>query len=193
LAKNVRNTIFDYDGKSSAGQDAGSSYENHPALVELEPAESDELWAGSPEAGRIASRRYRVYKRWMDVGLVLFMAPLLVALFALVAAIVRFSSRGPIFYKQERIGRHGITFTMYKFRTMKMDADQILLNYLLTNPAAHQEWMQRHKLCEDPRLTACGRFLRTASLDELPQIWNILRGDMSLVGPRPIIWAEKGR
>ena len=145
------------------------------------------------EAHRVTSRQYRLYKRWMDVSLVLMTSPLLLALFAAIAVIVRISSKGPVFYKHKRIGRHGRIFTMYKFRTMKVDADQMLLHYLLSNPAAHREWMLKQKLHDDPRLTPCGQFLRTTSLDEFPQIWNILNGDMSLVGPRPIILAEKER
>ena len=188
---------MDYQENSSARR-LDSHYESRRQLVEPETSTNDELSnslqdAGCPEARAVASRRYRFCKRWMDVGLVILTAPLLLALVAVVAAIVRISSKGSIFYKQQRIGRHGIPFTMYKFRTMKVDADQILISHLLTHPAARQEWMQKHKLSEDPRLTPCGRFLRTASLDELPQVWNVLRGDMSLVGPRPIIWAEKER
>jgi lipopolysaccharide/colanic/teichoic acid biosynthesis glycosyltransferase len=197
LAKNVRNAILDYSEKSSAVRTQASSYGSLREVVEGESLAGGELFsslgAGCPEASHITSRHYRVYKRWMDVGLVLLTAPFLLALFAAVAAVVRFSSKGSIFYKQKRIGQYGTTFTMYKFRTMKVDADQILMDHLLTNPAARQEWMLKHKLSEDPRLSSCGRFLRTASLDELPQIWNVLRGDMSLVGPRPIVWAEKER
>jgi len=129
----------------------------------------------------------------MDVLLVLATSPLLLALFTVIAFVVRVSSKGPVLYKHKRVGRHGNIFTMYKFRTMKVDGDRILLRHLLANPAAEQEWMLKQKLCDDPRLTPCGRFLRTASLDELPQIWNVLRGEMSLVGPRPIICEEKER
>lgn len=169
---------------------------NHGELLKVcSPAEDQAVASDIPfsEVRRVTGRGYRHLKRWMDVFLVLASSPLLLALFTAIAVAVRISSKGPIFYKHKRVGLHGSTFTIYKFRTMQMDADQILLHHLLANPDAQREWMQKQKLCDDPRLTPCGRFLRTASLDEFPQLWNVLRGDMSLVGPRPIIWAEKER
>jgi len=189
LAKTVRNTIPNYQRESIR--------ENHGELHKVRsPAADDQRVVPDirfSEVRRVTSRRYRLYKRWMDVFLVLATSPVLLALFTLIAVVVRVSSKGPIFYKHKRIGLHGSTFTMYKFRTMKVDADQILLHHLLANPAAQREWMLKQKLCDDPRLTPCGRFLRTTSLDEFPQLWNVLRGDMSLVGPRPIIYAERER
>ncbi len=197
MAKNITNAIRQFPGESSAATLPAHPFDSPHEVLTMPSTATQETYGaeerGLPEAQAVQSRRYRLCKRWMDIGLVLLAGPLLLALFVVVAAIVRLSSKGPIFYKQRRIGRHGRMFTLYKFRTMKVDADQILLNHLLTNPAAHHEWMQKHKLSDDPRLTSCGRFLRTASLDELPQIWNVLRGEMSLVGPRPIIWAEKER
>ena len=112
----------------------------------------------SREVKVLAGKRYRYCKRWMDLGLVVITSPLLIALFTLVAVVVRLSSRGPVFFKHQRIGRYGRPFTMFKFRTMKVGSEQILLNHLLANPAAHQEWMLRHKLCDDPRLTPCRPF-----------------------------------
>jgi exopolysaccharide production protein ExoY len=189
LAKTDRNTIPNYQREFIG--------ENHRDLLNLRsPAAHDPRLTSDirfSEVRSVTSRRYTLYKRWIDVFLVLATSPLLLVLFTVIAVVVRVSSKGPIFYKHKRIGLHGSTFTMYKFRTMKVDADQILLHHLLANPAAQREWMMKQKLCDDPRLTPCGRFLRTASLDEFPQIWNVLRGDMSLVGPRPIIWAEKER
>ena len=189
MAKTVRNTIPHYQRESIG--------ENHGALLKACSRAADNQRVTPDikfsEVRRVTSRRYRLYKRWMDVSLVLATSPLLLALFTIIALVVRVSSKGPIFYKHKRIGLHGRTFTMYKFRTMKVDADQILLHHLRANPAAQREWMLKQKLCDDPRLTPCGRFLRTASLDEFPQVWNVLRGDMSLVGPRPIVGAEKER
>ena len=100
---------------------------------------------------------------------------------------VRMSSRGPIFYGQKRVGRGGREFTAWKFRSMMVNADAVLEEYLDSNPAARAEWEHHRKLENDPRVTRIGRFLRKTSLDELPQLWNVLRGEMSLVGPRPIV------
>ena len=193
----MHNTIRDYQQASTAKRSPLTGHESRCELREVPLSTADDrsgaLDAEFPEADRVTGRRYGLCKRWMDLVLVIAASPLLLAVFLVVAAVVRFSSKGSLFYKHQRIGRYGTTFTMYKFRTMKVDADQILLDHLLANPAAYQEWMLKHKLCDDPRLTSCGRFLRMASLDELPQIWNVLRGNMSLVGPRPIIWAEQER
>ena len=114
---------------------------------------------------------------------------LLPALFYLCVA-VKMSSRGPIFYGHKRIGRYGKTFKAWKFRTMFQDATLVLEQYLEDNPEAMEEWQRDHKLKYDPRITRIGRFMRKTSLDELPQLWNVIRGDMSLVGPRPIVTEE---
>ena len=126
-------------------------------------------------------------KRLVDfvfAGLICLLAsPLLLA----IALSIRLSSPGPIFYGQRRIGRGGRSFTAWKFRTMVPEAERVLHQYLQNNPALRAEWEETHKLKKDPRITWIGRFLRTTSLDELPQLWNILNGEMSLVGPRPIV------
>ena len=106
---------------------------------------------------------------------------------ATICLLIRLSSRGPIFYSQNRIGFRGREFRAWKFRSMQQNADQVLDEYLANNPAARWEWNETHKLKKDPRVTSIGKFLRASSLDELPQLWNIMRGEMSLVGPRPII------
>ncbi|PQO43890.1 exopolysaccharide biosynthesis polyprenyl glycosylphosphotransferase [Blastopirellula marina] len=108
--------------------------------------------------------------------------------FCLFAAIaIKLSSPGPIFYGQKRVGRFGKEFTAWKFRTMRQNADQVLNQYLESDPALKAEWEETHKLKRDPRITSIGGLLRKTSLDELPQLWNILVGDMSAVGPRPIV------
>lgn len=126
-------------------------------------------------------------KRVIDFSLAalicLLASPLLIA----ICVAIRLSSPGPILYGQQRVGRGGRSFTAWKFRTMVPDAERVLNQYLQSNPAYKAEWDQTHKLKKDPRVTWIGRFLRTTSLDELPQLWNILSGDMSLVGPRPIV------
>jgi exopolysaccharide production protein ExoY len=98
----------------------------------------------------------------------------------------------PIF-SQQRVGRDGKPFACYKFRSMVVGAEQVLADYLRHNPAAKDEWLRTYKLANDPRITPVGHFLRKSSLDELPQLFNVLRGDMSLVGPRPIVPAEVPR
>ncbi len=132
----------------------------------------------------------RLLKRSLDVGLALLISVIVLPLLAIVAILLRLEGRGPVFYGQSRLGRRGEPFTAWKFRSMVADADEILESFLLANPAAREEWERDHKLKHDPRITWLGRILRSTSLDELPQIWNVLRGDMSLVGPRPIVRAE---
>ena len=134
--------------------------------------------------------RYRVIKRVLDIVLVVLASPLLLLVFLAVVAAVRFTSPGPILFSHRRIRKHGRFFSMWKFRTMCVDSAQVLEDYLAAHPEARVEWRLTHKLKNDPRVTRVGVFLRKSSLDELPQFWNVLRGTMSLVGPRPIVAAE---
>ena len=134
--------------------------------------------------------RYRVVKRIMDVVLVLLTTPVLLPLIGIVSAMVMLSSPGPTFYSHRRVKRSGSFFPMWKFRTMCVNSAEVLENYLARHPDARAEWNKTHKLRNDPRISPIGSFLRRYSLDELPQLWNVLRGDMSLVGPRPIVAAE---
>jgi len=134
--------------------------------------------------------RYRVVKRTFDVALVLIFSPLILLTIGLVAAMVWLSSPGPIFYSHRRIRKNGAFFSMWKFRTMCVNSAEVLEEYLARNPEARAEWNKSHKLRRDPRITPMGGFLRRYSLDELPQLWNVLVGQMSLVGPRPIVAAE---
>jgi Undecaprenyl-phosphate galactose phosphotransferase WbaP len=134
--------------------------------------------------------RYRVVKRCFDILLVLISVPVTLPLLAIVSAVVMFSSPGPIFYSHRRIRKNGAFFSMWKFRTMCVNSAEVLEDYLARHPDAHSEWNQTHKLRKDPRITPLGVFLRRYSLDELPQLWNVLMGQMSLVGPRPIVAAE---
>jgi Undecaprenyl-phosphate galactose phosphotransferase WbaP len=133
---------------------------------------------------------YRVIKRWIDVAFVVLITPVLIPLMLLVAAIVKLSSPGPVFYSHRRIRRNGEFFSMWKFRTMCQNSAEVLELYLQRHPEARAEWNKTHKLRHDPRITPVGSFLRRYSLDELPQMWNVLTGQMSLVGPRPIVAAE---
>jgi exopolysaccharide production protein ExoY len=104
--------------------------------------------------------------------------------------LVKFSDGGSVFYGHRRIGRGGQAFSCLKFRTMVPDGDEVLAAYLRKNPDAREEWRRDQKLRNDPRVTRVGAVLRKLSLDELPQIVNILRGDMSIVGPRPVVRDE---
>ena len=132
-------------------------------------------------------------KRCFDVVGSLILFVLLAPTFVVVALLIKLDSPGPIFYRQERLGHKGETFKILKFRTMRIDADAYLASLIERDPALRAEFKALHKLTNDPRVTRLGRFLRAASLDELPQILNVLKGDMSLVGPRPIVWAERHR
>lgn len=133
---------------------------------------------------------YSVLKRSMDVMLILLTAPLTLPICLVIALSVVLSSPGPIFFSHRRIGRGGIFFSMWKFRTMCENSTEILERHLATHPEERDEWTRNHKLRNDPRVTALGKFLRRSSLDELPQLWNVFTGRMSLVGPRPIVAAE---
>ncbi|GIT93292.1 sugar transferase [Jannaschia sp. AI_61] len=142
--------------------------------------------AGRDGSGSGALRRglYRDgFKRVFDTTLILLSVPFVLPLIVALALLV---GRHP-FYIQERVGRRGRTYRMWKLRTMVIDADKHLEAHLQANPQARAEWDRTQKLRQDPRITPLGRFLRKSSLDELPQLWNVLRGEMSLVGPRPMM------
>lgn len=132
----------------------------------------------------------RRLKRLVDLLGGLALLALAAPLILILALAIRLTSRGPAFYSQNRLGWKGRPFRMWKFRTMVSTADAVLADYLAHHPEARAEWQRSHKLRHDPRVTPVGRILRRFSLDELPQLWNVLRGDMSLVGPRPIVDAE---
>lgn len=122
------------------------------------------------------------------IGLI-FLSPVLLSLFVL----VRIQDGGPALFAHSRVGKNGKIFRCYKFRSMVVDAQQKLDTLLASDPAAADEWARDQKLRKDPRVTALGRFIRKSSLDELPQLLNILKGEMSVVGPRPIIQDELAR
>ncbi len=125
-------------------------------------------------------------KRIFDLVCVLASLPFVVPLIAILALLVSRDGSSP-FYCQDRIGRKGRIYRIWKLRTMVADADTMLHDYLSQNPEAAAEWELTQKLKRDPRITPIGAFLRKSSVDELPQLWNVLIGDMSLVGPRPML------
>jgi lipopolysaccharide/colanic/teichoic acid biosynthesis glycosyltransferase len=128
--------------------------------------------------------------RLLDITLILLAGPYILLFFLVASLLITLDSRGGPLYAQTRIGRGGRRFKALKFRTMVLNADQILQRYLDESPELRAEWLATHKLKQDPRVTRVGAVLRKLSLDELPQFWNILIGDMSLIGPRPIVDAE---
>ena len=133
----------------------------------------------------------RALKRAVDiVGALLFFA-LLGPLYLLVAAAVLIGTGGPVHYWQMRLGRDGRPFRCYKFRSMVKGADELLKQHLARDPTARTQWDQFQKLDNDPRITRVGRVIRRLSLDELPQFYNVLIGDMSLVGPRPCMTRQR--
>jgi len=132
----------------------------------------------------------RIMKWCLEVAIAVLVTIAILPLMALIAVLIRLDSAGPVFYGHRRIGRGGKTFTAWKFRTMVPQADAVLQHYLQAHPEARQAWEEERKLKDDPRITRVGKFLRRSSLDELPQIWNVLRREMSLVGPRPIVSEE---
>lgn len=132
----------------------------------------------------------RVVKRALDLLLSLGGLIILSPVLLLIALAVRLTSRGPIFYGHTRLGYEGREFKAWKFRTMVVNADQALEQHLQKNPDLRREWERDHKLKWDPRITPVGRIFRKLSLDELPQLWNVVVGEMSLVGPRPIVTKE---
>ncbi len=126
------------------------------------------------------------FKRLIDVVLVVLAAPVVVPVLLIAAVFIAMDGSSPIYWS-ERVGRHGRVFKMMKLRTMVHDADSRLEAYLKQNPKAAHEWETTQKLKNDPRITPLGRLLRKTSVDELPQLWNVLIGEMSLVGPRPFM------
>ena len=147
--------------------------------------------AVSVDAAQVTHNLYRsVLKRGFDVILVCLAAPIVLLTVALLAFVVALDGGNP-FYTQDRVGRNGRTYRMWKLRSMVMKADAKLETYLASDPAARREWDETQKLKCDPRITRVGRILRKCSLDELPQLWNVLIGDMSLVGPRPMMPSQQ--
>jgi Undecaprenyl-phosphate galactose phosphotransferase WbaP len=129
-------------------------------------------------------------KRGLDIVLSTVLVTLLLPVFLFLCVAIKLTSGGSIFYGQKRYGRNGELFRAFKFRTMVQNADQVLVDHLRLHPEHLLEWQRDHKLKEDPRVTPVGKWLRRYSLDELPQLWNVLTGEMSLVGPRPIVHDE---
>ena len=125
-------------------------------------------------------------KRIFDIAFVLLAAPFVVPLVFFLALFLAYQGVTP-FYRQDRVGKNGKSFKMLKLRTMVHDAETVLKEHLAANPEARDEWNRNQKLRNDPRIIKFGSFLRKSSMDELPQFWNVLVGEMSLIGPRPMM------
>ncbi len=160
------------------------------------------LWVAAKDLGGVLGLEVRqqlflpgprLLKAILDKGLVLLIGMLALPLIALISLLIAFDSPGPIFYRQIRIGKDGKLFKAWKFRSMVIDADMALARYLETHSELQASWKKDHKLKQDPRITRVGKLLRQTSLDELPQLWNVLCGEMSMVGPRPIVADEVWR
>lgn len=145
-------------------------------------------------AGLLADLPQRIYtgfgKRVMDLGLIAMSLPFLLPLMLIIAFAIALDGKSP-FYSQDRYGKDWKRFRLFKFRTMVYDADKRLAEYLADNQAAREEWEVNQKLRNDPRITRVGRVLRRTSLDELPQLINVAFGQMSLVGPRPMMIEQR--
>ena len=131
-----------------------------------------------------------IIKRLIDILIILMFSPLLIPVFILLMFLTKITSKGPIFYGHRRVGKNGKEFKCWKFRSMCIDADKKLAEILENNPDMREEWEKERKFTNDPRVTKFGKFLRKTSLDELPQLINILIGQMSFVGPRPVTEPE---
>ena len=141
----------------------------------------------------LARRRNRLAKRIFDLVATICGGLLILPILLILAILVGIDNKGRIIFAHRRVGRNGKLFPCYKFQSMVSDAQERLEEYLAKNPEARKEWEESFKLTNDPRVTKLGAFLRKTSLDELPQLWNVLMGDMSLVGPRPIVTKEVER
>lgn len=129
-------------------------------------------------------------KRLFDIAFSLSILIVFAPVYLLIALLIFISSPGSVFYIQERVGKNRKSFRCLKFRTMVENADEMLIEMMEKSPVLRQEFEENFKLKKDPRITWIGRFLRVTSLDEFPQFWNVLKGDMSVVGPRPLVAEE---
>lgn len=130
---------------------------------------------------------YRYIKRFMDVTLATIALVVLSPIFLIIAIAIKIESKGPVFFKHTRIGKNGKIIKLYKFRSMVINAEELIKSF---TPEQMQEYKENYKLTNDPRITKIGKFLRKTSLDELPQLLNIIKGELSIIGPRPVVTDE---
>ena len=151
----------------------------------LDNADSDVTWLQG-QTRIVGGACKRGFDMVSALGAILILLPL----FCLIALAIKLWDRGPIFYRHQRVGLNGTPFGCLKFRSMVVNADEVLSRHLASSGEAAREWQETHKLKDDPRITPLGASMRKTSIDELPQLFNILKGEMSFVGPRPIVTAE---
>lgn len=160
--------------------------------VQFDQHDRSLITASTPVSRNRRSGPYRrVFKRFFDITVALIAMPFVLPTILLLAGLAAMDGGAPL-YRSQRVGRRGRVFGMFKIRTMVPDAPRLLAEHLQKDQAAMAEWESTQKLKHDPRITRFGRFLRKSSLDELPQLWNVLKGDMSLVGPRPMLPEQRG-
>ena len=147
-------------------------------------------WEGHLQAERAHLRRGALLKRLLDLLMCFLLLPILFPGCLVIAFVICLDSSGPVFFRHRRLGRYGKVFYMLKFRSMVEGADKMLAGLLASDAGARKEFEETYKLQKDPRCTRVGRWLRRTSLDELPQVLNVLWGDMTLVGPRAIVESE---
>jgi lipopolysaccharide/colanic/teichoic acid biosynthesis glycosyltransferase len=171
------------------GMPRESGVADPPALLLTGSRRESAIALAMPAGGRANELSCRCFD--LAVGSLLLL--LLLPLMGICALVVRLSGAGPVLFRHTRVGRDGREFQCLKFRTMVQNADALFEELLESNTDALHEWLTAQKLQKDPRVTFCGHFLRRYCLDELPQLFNVMAGDMSIVGPRPIVTAEIGR
>lgn len=153
--------------------------------------QEDAKFIQNPPALSTGTKIYSsVFKRFSDILIVMVSAPAVLVIVAILSLLIARDGASP-FYAQDRVGKNGRIFRMWKLRSMVVDAEGKLESYLAANPVRRLEWDERQKLRHDPRITRIGHLIRKTSLDELPQLWNVLIGDMSIVGPRPMMPSQK--
>ena len=176
-----------FRGETNGISESGQPVFDHGLTTDQGKSEDASKTDEPPARGGV----YRnALKRLFDVTAIIMAAPVVVPVVAVLAAVVARRGGSP-FYTQMRVGRGGIPFKMWKLRSMVCDADALMEGHLAANPQAREEWDSTQKLRDDPRITPFGQFLRRSSLDELPQLWNVFCGDMSLVGPRPMMISQQ--
>ena len=182
--------VFGLSNVTTVRTESEQGYGYAEAIAAL-PLQTENLWQRPTSRSTRGKTPYRLFgKRLFDILFVLLSLPFSLPIMVVCAIALWFEGGAP-FYTQLRVGRHGKPFRILKLRTMCRDADEVLESYLAGDPALRQEWDDLQKLRDDPRITFVGNLLRITSMDELPQLFNVLRGDMSVVGPRPMMLEQR--